>query len=485
MVDPAAFRWSDGHWRGLPLAEYIYLRAARRHIHPAGTSTPPSSGSIPASNSASPRRAHAGRRRPRPAQLGLRRRLPLRRTAHATAALRASPLVRRLPPRAGSAVVLDVVYNHLGPEGNYLGQFGPYFTGRYQTPWGDGHQLRRRRQRRRAPLHRRQRAPLAARVSCRRLRLDAVHAIVDDSAAAHSSPRLPEPRIDSPRPGAPQLPHRRDRREPPALRVTRKAGGYGARRQWSDDFHHAIHVQLTGERNGYYRTSAGSELSPRPVAALRHQGEPLLSEWQAARQSLPPGCRCLRKSSAPKTTIRWATAPSGERLTGWSTRARASWPPLRFCSRRYMPLLFMGRSTTSLRPSSSSPASKIRPSAAPSPRGASRVRASSDGATSPIPSISKRFCAHACNGCSSRRISTCWKWYRALLRLRREFIWTHERTARAWLSDDVLIAESPAHEPHLRILAAFNHAPLPEAADGWSIRLENNEDGHHVRVLVR
>ncbi|HTR35530.1 MAG TPA: malto-oligosyltrehalose trehalohydrolase [Bryobacteraceae bacterium] len=154
--------------------------------------------------------------------------------------------------QSGLAIVLDVVYNHLGPEGNYLADFGPYFTDRYKTPWGsainfDG----------------------AASDEVRRffvenalywvrefhidaLRLDAIHAIFDQSAypfleqlgdAVHSEAEhlnrhihvIPESDLNDPRFVRPKV-----------------VGGIGLDAQWNDDFHHALHTLLTGERSGYY-----------------------------------------------------------------------------------------------------------------------------------------------------------------------------------------------------------------------------------------
>ena len=153
----------------------------------------------------------------------------------------------------GLAVVLDVVYNHLGPEGNYLGNFGPYFTDRYKTPWGaalnfDG------------PLSDEVRRffienALYWITECHidALRLDAVHAIMDRSAypfleelaaVVHAQAErlnrqvylIAESNLNDTR-----------LLRPPAL------GGYGLDAQWNDDFHHALHALLTGEQAGYYQ----------------------------------------------------------------------------------------------------------------------------------------------------------------------------------------------------------------------------------------
>lgn len=150
------------------------------------------------------------------------------------------------------AVILDVVYNHLGPDGNYLSQFGPYFTDRYATPWGDAVNLD---------------GPGSEEV--RRffidnalmwlrdyhidgLRLDAVHAIMDTSAVHFLEQLAVE--VDA---LETQLGRRlvliaeSDLNDPRIVRA-QEAGGYGLDAQWSDDFHHALHTVLTGEHAGYY-----------------------------------------------------------------------------------------------------------------------------------------------------------------------------------------------------------------------------------------
>lgn len=152
----------------------------------------------------------------------------------------------------GMAVCLDVVYNHLGPEGNYLADFGPYFTGRYKTPWGDainydGPYSNPVRQ---FFLHNALYWFTEYHVDA--LRLDAIHGIFDFSArhflqelgeavrkqAAQSGRSLfliPESDLNDSKIVTPTI-----------------HGGYGLDIQWSDDFHHSLHTLLTGENRGYY-----------------------------------------------------------------------------------------------------------------------------------------------------------------------------------------------------------------------------------------
>jgi maltooligosyltrehalose trehalohydrolase len=153
----------------------------------------------------------------------------------------------------GLAVVLDVVYNHLGPEGNYLWDFGPYFTDRYKSLWGnainfDGpHSDGVRRFFIENAIYWVREFHVDA------LRIDAVHAILDFSA----QPFLEE-LASTVHDEAERLNRRVHLIVESALNDTRvirsrELGGYGLDAQWNDDFHHALHTLLTGERTGYYQ----------------------------------------------------------------------------------------------------------------------------------------------------------------------------------------------------------------------------------------
>jgi maltooligosyltrehalose trehalohydrolase len=155
--------------------------------------------------------------------------------------------------RYGLAVVLDVVYNHLGPEGNYLGDYGPYYTERYKTPWGGAVNFD-------GPYSDEVRRFFIANAlfwvtefHIDALRLDAVHAILDHSA----QPFLQELGL-AVHARAEQLNRRIYAIAESALNDTRiirprELGGYGLDAQWNDDFHHALRVLLTGDRGGYYQ----------------------------------------------------------------------------------------------------------------------------------------------------------------------------------------------------------------------------------------
>jgi maltooligosyltrehalose trehalohydrolase len=152
----------------------------------------------------------------------------------------------------GLAVVLDVVYNHVGPEGNVLPRYGPYFSPRYRTPWGDALNLDSAG----ADEVRRYVGENALRwfeeFHVDALRLDAVHEIVDTTARPLLGLLAAATDELSDRLGRPlHLIVETSLNDARAIRL-RAEGGLGVHAQWADELHHAIHAVLTGERDGYY-----------------------------------------------------------------------------------------------------------------------------------------------------------------------------------------------------------------------------------------
>ncbi|MDX2546638.1 malto-oligosyltrehalose trehalohydrolase [Streptomyces sp. WI04-05B] len=156
----------------------------------------------------------------------------------------------------GLGVVLDVVHNHLGPSGNYLPAFGPYFTDTHQTPWGSAVNLD-------APGSDEVRAYLlGSALAWLRdyridgLRLDAVHAL-RDTRACHFLEEL-STAVDALAAdlGRPLFLIAESDLNDPRIVTPRAGGGLGLHAQWSDDFHHALHTALTGEAQGYYEDFA-------------------------------------------------------------------------------------------------------------------------------------------------------------------------------------------------------------------------------------
>lgn len=176
--------------------------------------------------------------------------------------------------REGLGVALDVVYNHLGPEGNYLRDFGPYFTDRYKTPWGqalnfDGPESDEVRR-----FFVENALYWISEFHIDALRLDAVHAIVDTSAI----PFVEELALEV---------HRRANELGRIVHVIaesdlndahivqpRELGGRGLDAQWNDDFHHALHALLTHETTGYYEDFGSIEQLSRAYShGFVHSGQ--------------------------------------------------------------------------------------------------------------------------------------------------------------------------------------------------------------------
>ena len=254
VVAPAAFPWTDHHWRGLPLQDLVlyelhvgtftaegsfraiipYLDYLKEELGVTAIELMPIAAFPGARNWGydgvhpyAPQSSYGG-----PAEL--------------------QSLVDACHEK-GLAVALDVVYNHLGPEGNYLREYGPYFTSRYHTPWGDAlnfdgeqsHQVRR------YVIDNALYWITEYHIDI--LRLDAIHSIFDNSpthllqeltAAVHAQGHalgrtvlvIAESDLNDNRVITPS-----------------EQGGWGLDAQWSDDFHHALHVLMTGERTGYYQ----------------------------------------------------------------------------------------------------------------------------------------------------------------------------------------------------------------------------------------
>jgi maltooligosyltrehalose trehalohydrolase len=154
--------------------------------------------------------------------------------------------------KKGMAIILDVVYNHLGPEGNYLWDFGPYFTDKYKTPWGmavnfdDAYSNEVRNFFIENALHWFRNYHIDA------LRLDAIHGISDLSAKPFLQELAEKVEELSLKAGRKfYLIAESDLNDSRVIRP-RELGGFSIDAQWCDDFHHSLHTLLTGENQGYY-----------------------------------------------------------------------------------------------------------------------------------------------------------------------------------------------------------------------------------------
>lgn len=242
----------------------------------------------------------------------------------------------------GLAIVLDVVYNHLGPEGNYLSDYAPYFTDRYKTPWGlafnfDG--------------------PLSDYVRwffihnalmwieefhVDALRVDAVHAIVD-----HSAEPFLQDLTTAVRRRASELGRRictiaeSDLNDPRVI-TPKEALGLGFDTQWSDDFHHSLHTILTGDRTGYYEGfGTVSDLACVMKCGYLYVGQH--SPYRGRKYGLKPNTT----DSSKFIVYAQNHDQVGNRMLGERLSALVGYDELRLaaavvCLSPFLPMLFMG-----------------------------------------------------------------------------------------------------------------------------------------------
>ncbi len=246
----------------------------------------------------------------------------------------------------GLAVLLDVVHNHLGPSGNYLARFAPYFTDTHSTPWGAAVNLD-------APGSDEVRDWIVGSVlSWLRdfhldgLRLDAVHELRDDRAVhllEQLSTAVDALAADLGRPLV--LVAESDRNDPRTV-THRATGGLGVHVQWSDDFHHAVHALLTGEAQGYYADFAADPW--RAVATVLTGGFFHADTWSSFRgrrhgrpldTSTLPGNRLLAYTQNHDQV---GNRARGERLCHLASSGLVAAGAALVLTSPFTPMLFMG-----------------------------------------------------------------------------------------------------------------------------------------------
>jgi maltooligosyltrehalose trehalohydrolase len=242
----------------------------------------------------------------------------------------------------GLGVALDVVYNHLGPEGNYLSEYGPYFTDRYRTPWGQALNFD-------GPYSDEVRHFFIQNATywiesfhIDALRLDAIHGIYDASAIPFLAELSTEVASLSERLGRKiPLVAESDLNDARVLRTTAD-GGFGIDAQWSDDFHHSVHTLLTGEKSGYYAD----------FGKICHLATTLQQGWYYAGQysryrkrkfgNKPPDGKPSRFVVCVQNHDQVGNRPAGERLSRVSTFESLKLAAGITILYQFVPLLFMG-----------------------------------------------------------------------------------------------------------------------------------------------
>jgi len=245
--------------------------------------------------------------------------------------------------REGLAVMLDVVYNHLGAEGNYLRMFGPYFTSKHQTPWGEavnyddeGCEGVRRFVVDNAKFW-------VQEYHVDGLRLDAVQTIKDDSPLHIVAEIEREVQALARELGRRVCVIAETDENDSRYVLSPEKDGYGLDAVWSDDFHHAVHALLTGERAGYYQDFGAKE---QIVKALNEgyvfQGEPFkfwndVRGTSAAGVPLPANVICIQNHDQVGNRAK------GERLTVLVPKGARKVAAALLLLAPHTPLIFMGQ----------------------------------------------------------------------------------------------------------------------------------------------
>ena len=242
----------------------------------------------------------------------------------------------------GLAVLLDVVYNHFGPAGNYLSRFGPYFTDAYNTPWGSAVNLDQE-----GCLEVRRFFLDNAAMWLRDyhfdgLRLDAIHAYFDHSAIHFLEELSSEVDALSSHLGRYFVLIAESDLNDPRVVTPREAGGFGINAQWSDDFHHALHTVLTGENNGYYQDfGALSHLGKALTEAFVYNGA--YSPNRNRRHGRPiVGLSGHHFLAYAQNHDQIGNRANGERLSHLASLGRTKIAAALVLTSAYVPMLFQG-----------------------------------------------------------------------------------------------------------------------------------------------
>jgi len=392
--------------------------------------------------------------------------------------------------RLGLGVMLDVVYNHLGNEGNYLRQFGPYFTNRHHTPWGDainfdgpGCEGVRRYFLDNALYWIRE-------YHLDGLRLDAVQTIKDDS-----QPHILTEIQETVQRVAQELGRKvciiaeTDENDTRYVRPAAQ-GGMGLNAIWSDDFHHAVHASLTSEREGYYQDFGRKEQIVRALnQGFVFQGE-YFQFWKAERGTPADGMPLPAHVICIQNHDQVGNRAKGDRLTALVPRGARKMAAALLMLAPHTPLLFMGQEYDE-----AAPFQFFTDYGDPVLQ-----QAVSEGRRKEFKDFSWDEVPDPQDPATFDRSKLTWdlggdhadmlRFYRDLIALRREVVMSGERTCRAELRmDGAILMQVPAENPQLVVVAEFpgsaHGSPDVEAAGAWTRTLSAEEDDYGVTVYRR
>jgi maltooligosyltrehalose trehalohydrolase len=240
----------------------------------------------------------------------------------------------------GLAVLQDVVYNHLGPSGNYLPNFGPYLTDASANTWGSSVNLAE-------PAVRRyilDNASMWMRdYHVDGLRLDAVHALIDESPKHILQELAEETDALSAWLGRPLTLIAESDLNDPKLIMPREAGGYGLTAQWSDDYHHSLHVALTDETTGYYEDFASlGALAKTSTHGFFHDGTYSSFRGRDHGHPIDPQVPSWRLVTFAQDHDQIGNRATGDRLTESLDAGQLAVAAVVTLAGPFTPMLFMG-----------------------------------------------------------------------------------------------------------------------------------------------
>ncbi|HLJ29448.1 MAG TPA: malto-oligosyltrehalose trehalohydrolase [Candidatus Angelobacter sp.] len=487
IIDPERFLWSDANWRGLPLKDYVIYEM---HI---GTFT--AQGTFDSAIQRLPYLKKLGitvlEIMPVAAFPGVRNWGYDGVSPYAVQASYGGPdSLRRLVDAAHAldlGVILDVVYNHLGNEGNYLRLFGPYFTASHNTPWGDAVNYDHEGCEGVRSYIIENALYWIREYHMDGLRLDAVQTIHDES-----NPHILVEIAQNVREWAQELGRHicviaeTDENDEKLVRP-RSAGGFGLDAVWSDDFHHAIHSFFTGEGKGYYQDFGRPEQIVRALnEGFVFQGEPFRF-WQGRlrgtsshRMPAPTHVICIQNHDQV------GNRAQGERLTVLVPRGARMLAAALLLLAPQTPLLFMGQEFDESNPFQfftdyGDPALQKAVS-----EGRNNEFKGFDFQDVPDPQDPATFERSKLNWSQVQIENVMLDWYSALLTLRKEYGTGSAHSCKAELHDGILAMAVPAEQPALKVAVRIQGgAPLPHPGGGWEEALANEADGMAVAVYVR
>ena len=382
---------------------------------------------------------------------------------------------------AGLAVVLDVVYNHLGAEGNYLREFGPYFTDRYHTVWGDAinYDGDSSQQVRKYVIE--NALYWIREYHIDGLRLDAIQAIYD-SSKTHIIKELARDVQEFARGANRQIcviaeSDQNDRN----LILPALEDGFGLDAVWSDDFHHSVHTFLTKENRGYYQDYG----EPGKIVKALNEGFVFQGQhyrfWRASRGSSSEGIPLLRHVFCIQNHDQVGNRCTGERLSHLVPRGAAKAAAALLLLAPETPLLFMGEEYAEPAPFQFFTDYGDKDLQEAVVKGRKKEFEEFGWEETPNPQDPKTFARSKLTWNIDNEMLA---WYRELLALRRKFITHSARTCRAKLSDAEIVVEVPAQNPEIVLSIRFpgtkKHAVADKATD--EVLLRSYEDGYEAVI---